>query len=155
MKKLCLATAFVVLTTPALAQDATELATQYVYMPEVQSMITDMFSPTTLANQVTSSLPPGMSITDNQKQRIGEVLSTAMNDLRPRMEQLMISGSAETFSTDELQALIDFYGSEHGAAIMTKMNPFMTSIMAELGPEMQALQAKVTPQIVEIMQEQN
>jgi len=53
-----------------------------------------------------------------------------------------------------LQALIDFYGSEHGAAVMSKMQPFMASIMGKLQPEMQALQAQVGPKIVEILQEQ-
>ncbi|MGJ8615398.1 MAG: DUF2059 domain-containing protein [Sulfitobacter sp.] len=155
MKNLCLTTALILLTAPVFAQDANDLAKQYVNMPEVQNMITEMFSPTMLADQMAATLPPGVTITDDQKQRIGTVMSEAMNDLRPRMEELMISGSAETFNTDELQALIDFYGSEHGAAIMTKMTPFMTNVMGKLGPEMQTLQAKITPQIIEIMQEQN
>ena len=64
----------------------------------------------------------------------------------------MICGSAQTFSAAELQALIDFYGSEHGAAIMTKMQPFMAPVMGQLAPEMQALQAKVGPEIAQIMQ---
>ena len=155
MKKLYLATALVLLTTPLFAQDATELAQQYVEMPEIQNMITEMFSPTSLANQMAATLPPSVKITDDQKQRIGEVMSAAMNEMRPRMQELMVSGSAQTFSTDELQALIDFYGSEHGAAIMTKMTPFMTNVMGQMAPEMQALQATITPQIIKIMQEQN
>ncbi len=76
-----------------------------------------------------------------------------MNDLRPRLEALMISSSADTFSADELQALIDFYSSEHGAAVMTKMTPFMADVMGKLQPEMQALQLKVGPEIARIMQE--
>ena len=147
-----LAAATVVLTLPAFAQDTTALATQYVNMPEVQNMITDMFSPTSMGAQVAATLPPGVTITQDQQQQIGEVMSTAMNDLRPRMEELMISGSAATFSAAELEALIAFYQSEHGAAIMTKMNSFMTTVMGQLAPEMQAMQQRVTPQIIEIMQ---
>ncbi|MEM6305294.1 MAG: DUF2059 domain-containing protein [Pseudomonadota bacterium] len=137
---------------PAVGQDTTELAQQYVNMPEVQNMITEMFSPATMGAQIAATLPPGVTLTPNQQTRIGEVMSAAMNDLRPRMEELMISGSAETFSAQELQALIAFYSSEHGAAVMTKMTPFMTSVMGQLAPEMQALQQKVTPQIIQIMQ---
>jgi hypothetical protein len=152
MKRLSLAAAFALLTTPVFAQDTLELAKQYTNMPEVQNMITAMFSPKTMGEQVALGLPPGVTLTESQQTEIGQVMSAAMNDIRPRMEELMITSTAETFSVDELQALIDFYGSEHGANIMTKMQPLMTSVMGQLGPDMQALQANVTPDIVRIMQ---
>ncbi len=155
MKHFIAAAAFALLGTAAFAQSTAELAEQYVKMPQVQSMISDLFSPISLGNQVAAGLPAGMTLTDDKKQRIGDVMATAMNDLRPRMEELMISGSAETFTTDELQALIAFYGSEHGSKVMSKMQPFMATVMGQLAPEMQALQAKVGPEVVKIIQEPN
>lgn len=152
MKRLSLAAAFVLLSTPAFAQDTLALAKEYTNMPQVQNMISAMFSPKSLGEQVALSMPPNITLTDEQQSQIGQVMSDAMNDLRPRMEELMISSTAETFSVGELQALIDFYGSEHGANIMTKMQPLMTRVMGQLGPDMQAMQAKVGPDIMRIMQ---
>ncbi len=137
----------------ATAQSKQDLAEQYVYMPEVQAMIDDMFSPQSMAAQFASSLPASVPVTEDQLTRIGVVLSDAMKDIRPRLEELMISGSTSTFSVEELQALIAFYQSEHGAAIMTKMQPFMTGMMAELGPEMITVQQTITPKLMEILQE--
>ncbi len=147
-----IAASFSLLATPLFAQDTTALAQEYVNMPEVQSMITDMFSPQTMGAQVAATLPPGVTVTPDQQQRIGEVMSEAMNDLRPRLEELMVTASAESLSTAELEALIAFYRSEHGAAIMTKMSSFITKVMGQLAPEMQAMQQRVTPQLIEIMQ---
>ncbi len=120
-------------------------------MPQVQNMISSMFSPDAMGKQVALNLPPSITLTDEQQNSIGVIMSEAMNDIRPRMEALLISSTAETFSVDELQALIDFYVSEHGATIMTKMQPLMASVMGELAPDMQALQAKVGPEIVKII----
>ena len=36
----------------------------------------------------------------------------------------------------ELRALIDFYSYEHGASVMTKMQPFMQRTMGQLNPAM-------------------
>jgi hypothetical protein len=154
MKRLHLAAAFVLLSTPTFAQDTTALAEQYTNMAPVQNMITTMFSPEAMGNQIALSLPPTISLSDEQKGEIGVLMSTAMNELRPRLQELMISSTAQTFTAPELEALIGFYGSEHGASIMTKMQPLMANVMAELAPEMQAMQAKVGPDIVRIIQGQ-
>ena len=153
LRRMMFATATALLTLPALAQDTTTLAQEYVNMPQVQNMITEMFSPAAMGAQVVAGLPPNVTVNADQQQRIGTLMSDAMNDIRPRMEALMISGSAEVFSVEELRALIDFYGSEHGASVMTKMTPFMTNVMGRLAPEMQALQQKITPQLIQILQE--
>lgn len=154
MKRTLIAAALTLMTTPAFAQDTTELAEQYVTLPEVQTMISEMFSPQALANQIASSLPPEMTITDDQKARIGALMADEMSAMRPRLEDLLIAGSAETFSAPELQTLIDFYSSEHGAAIMRKMQPFFTEVMSQMQPEMVAMQQRLAPEIVKILQEQ-
>ncbi|WP_298858220.1 DUF2059 domain-containing protein [uncultured Sulfitobacter sp.] len=153
MNRMINAAAFVLLATPLFAQDTQELALQYSQMPEIQKMMDEMFSPASMSAQLAASLPPGTKMTTSQKTRIGEIMSKALGGLRPRLEEIMVASSAETFSADELKALIAFYSSEHGASVMTKMSPFMASVMGSLAPEMQAAQAKMAPQIIEIMQE--
>ncbi|MEM6589564.1 MAG: DUF2059 domain-containing protein [Pseudomonadota bacterium] len=153
MRRFLTATAFALITTTAYGQDTTELAKQYVAMPEVQNMMSEMFSPAAMGEQIAASLPPNIALNDDKKLRIGTLMSKAMNDLRPKMEELMIAGSAEVFSADELQALIDFYSSEHGASVMTKMTPFFTNIMAQLQPEIMAMQSELGPAILEILSE--
>lgn len=139
------------LSLPAAAQDVQALADEYVRMPEVQKMIDDMFTPASMAAQFKAGLPPGMALTDDQSQKIGVLMSGVMTGFRPRMEQLMIDGSARHFSTVELQALIDFYRSEHGASVMSKMQPYMTEVMGAMMPEMMAEMAKVGPEIQAIL----
>lgn len=153
MKHLIHAAAFALLATPTFAQDTTALAQDYVDLPAVQSMITAMFSPETMGEQMANSLPPSITLSPAQQTRIGEVMSAAMNKMRPRLEELMVSGSAETFTAAELDAMIAFYQTEHGAAILTKSAPFMTKVMGALAPEMQALQTEVGPEINKILQE--
>jgi len=137
---------------PAMADEATEkLAQEYVNMPEVQRMIDDMFSPEAMGAQMAGQLPPGFEVDDEKRMKIGKLMSDGMQSLRPKMQELMASNAAEVFSEEELQALIDFYGSEHGAAVMAKMQPFFQKTMAELAPDMREMQKSVVPQIMEIL----
>ena len=153
MKRLVFAAVIALLTAPAFAQDKNELAIQYVNMPQIQSMMTEMFSPTAMGDRIAAGLPPSIVLNDDKKQRIGVLMSEAMGELRPKLEALMVTGIADTFSAGELQALIDFYSSEHGASVMAKLPPFMTRVMGQLQPDMQALGVKVGPDIARILQE--
>lgn len=153
MKTLLHAAAFAVFALPAVAQDVTELATKYVNLPEVQNMMTQMFSADAMAAQFAASLPPTVNLTDSQREKVGALMSKEMNSMRPRLEQLMIEGSADVFSAAELEALIEFYSSEHGGSVMSKMQPFMTQTMGKLAPEMMALQQRIAPELIKIMQE--
>jgi hypothetical protein len=152
MTRLSLAAALCLsLSPPVFAQDVQALAEEYVRMPEVQTMISDMFTPESMAAQFKLGLPPGMTITDDQSQKIGVLMSEVMTGFRPRMEQLMIDGSAKYFTADELQALIDFYRSEHGASVMSKMQPYMQEVMGTMMPEMMGEMQKVGPEIQAIL----
>ncbi|WP_170578301.1 DUF2059 domain-containing protein [Ruegeria arenilitoris] len=139
----------------ALAADNQALAKEYVKLPDVQLMMDNMFSPEGMAAQVAATLPPGVTVTEDQLQRIGVVMSGAMQSLRPKLEQQMIDSSADLFSAEELSALIDFYGSEHGSAIMGKMQPFMQQTMGALSADMQRVTLQVTPELAKILQETN
>lgn len=150
--RFALATAFsLALSPPLLAQDMRALAEEYIQMPEVQQMITEMFAPETMAAQFKVSLPPGTAVTDDQALKIGALMSGVMNGMRPKVETLMIESSARHFTVDELQALIDFYKSEHGASIMAKMQPYMQDVMSTMMPEMMTAMAEIGPEINEVM----
>jgi hypothetical protein len=71
------------------------------------------------------------------------------------MMQLMIEQSAANFTEDELRAMLDFYGSDRGAAIMRKTQPFFQAVMAGLAPRIQATQQTMVPQITAILQSQD
>ncbi|MEP5729011.1 MAG: DUF2059 domain-containing protein [Sulfitobacter sp.] len=154
MRRFGFAAAFALLSLPVSAQDTNVLAQEYVNMPEVQNMITEMFSARSMGAQVKASLPPNVTIADEQEQKIGELMSAAMAEIRPKMQDLMVTSSAEIFTAPELEALIAFYQSEHGAAIMSKTQPMFARIMATLAPDMQALQTRVGPELLKILQEE-
>lgn len=142
------------MTGPVHAQDTLKLAQDYVSMPGVQKMMTDMFSPAALLAQFENGLPGGVTLRDDQRERIATLLSDAMQQLRPLLTSQMVEGAAKNFTVDELKALIAFYGSEHGASVMTKMQPYMQDVMVNVGPELNRAMQKITPEISKIIQEQ-
>ncbi|MCP4208715.1 MAG: DUF2059 domain-containing protein [Shimia sp.] len=151
MKHIALAALLSFSLSTAQAQTSEELAKTYVNMPEVQQMMTDMFSPQSMAAQVMASMPPGVVLSETQQVAIGELMSSEMNTLRPKLEELMEATTAEIFTAEEIDALITFYSSEHGAAIMSKMGPMMQQVMGALAPDMQTMQTRITPKMIEIM----
>lgn len=151
MKHTVFAASFVLAAMPALAQDRNELAQSYVNLPEVQAMIDDMFSPNAMAVQFRSNLPAGVTFPDENIQRVAIVLSDAMNTLRPRMTELMIASTSRNLSAEEIEALIAFYSSEHGAAIMSKMPLIMEEVMTGLAPELRATNANLGAEIQSIL----
>ena len=58
LKRLLFAAVFGLLTAAAFSEDTIGLAKQYVNMPQVQAMITEMTSPTAMGNQIAASLLP-------------------------------------------------------------------------------------------------
>lgn len=151
MKHIALAALLSLSLSTAQAQTAEELAKTYVNMPEVQQMMTDMFSPQSMAAQVVASMPPDVTLSEAQQTAIGELMSGEMTTLRPKLEELMQTTTAEVFTAEEIDALITFYSSEHGGAIMGKMGPMMQQVMGGLAPDMQAMQTRITPKMIEIM----
>lgn len=136
---------------PAAAQspEAIEAAKRYAETPGVQSMIAEMTDPDIMAQGVMATLPPNVQLTDEQAHRIGQILVDAFAPLRPEIERVMIETTARHFTIDEISALTAFYESEHGAAIMAKMQPYMQDAMMQLGPQLAAVQTKVLPLIIQ------
>lgn len=136
----------------AAAQGINELAREYMGLPAVQEMMTDMFSPSTMGQQFVNSLPPGMSPSDKQVAEIGGILSDAMGEVRPEMERLMERQSAVVFTEAELQAMIDFYSSDIGASILKKNTRFFTATMADLNPKIIAAVQMRQGDIMQVLQ---
>lgn len=153
MKQVFLAATLSLCALPAFAKDVRALATEYVTMPAVQNMMTDMFSPETMTVQFRASLPAGVNIADDKVAKIGALLSETMAELKPSMDEKMIEATVRHFSEGEIQSMIDFYSSEHGASIMSKMSVYMAEFMGELGPEIQATNARIYPEIQKILAE--
>ncbi|WP_292023793.1 DUF2059 domain-containing protein [Maritimibacter sp. UBA3975] len=145
--------ALVTAALPARAQDVRALAETYADLPEVQAMWDDVFSPLWLSNQFRLGVPPEVEISNDQLDRIGVLLADQMEGLRPQMRAMMVETMAGAFSADEIAALVAFYQSKHGAAVMAKMPGFTTRYSAALAPMIQAAQQSVLPQISAIMAE--
>ncbi|MBO9478931.1 DUF2059 domain-containing protein [Shimia sp. R11_0] len=137
--------------TSVQAQSAADLAQAYTQMPEVQQMMDDMFSKDSMISQMKLSMPASIELTEKQWNDLGTLMSGEMQGFKPKLEALMQDTMATSFSEDELQALITFYSSEHGASVMTKMPLMMQSVMTNMGSDLQAMQQRVTPQIIEII----
>jgi hypothetical protein len=59
-----------------------------------------------------------------------------------RLTQVMIDAMVRHFTTDELSALADFYGSKEGKSAMAKFGPYMADVMPIIQAEMLKAQAK-------------
>ena len=135
------------------AQTRAELAHQYVQLPAVQAMMSDMISPETFASQIQAGLPSDLDITSNQKQRIGNLLAEKMAPLLPKLERQMIKAAAEIYTVAELQAVIEFYSSDLGVSILSKSADFMTASMGEVQQDIMQVSAEAIPEIISILEE--
>jgi hypothetical protein len=80
-------------------------------------------------------------ITDAQMQGLTDAVTDSMNEYMPKMIDAMIPVYADTFSTEELTKLDEFYESPVGQSILAKMPVAMqkaTPVMMQLMPDMQA-----------------
>lgn len=152
-KSLTIAALLTTLSGPLLADSRMDLAKQYAELPANQQMMTEMFSPKSMGSQFASMLPPTLQVNDDQVQRVGALMSEVMVSIRPQMEELMVTKSAEAFSEDELKAMIEFYSSEVGASILLKTQPYFQSVMAEMNPLIMQRMGAIGPQIDAILSE--
>jgi ATP-dependent DNA ligase len=59
------------------------------------------------------------------------------------VETAMVDALARNFSVAEIDALTEFYSSQHGRSAMAKMSDYMADLMPALQPEMQRALAVV------------
>lgn len=144
--------AFAFVAGVARAEEATQkLAREYVNLPGVQKMFDDMLEPDAIAAQIAATVRTNAKIDDVKMRRISTIIHDEMTAIRPRIEKVMAETAAESFSAEELQALIDFYKSPHGSSIMAKMQPFFQKYLIELTPELQKAQRKIRLKTNEII----
>jgi hypothetical protein len=132
--------------TPALAQAAPAPGAAKV-SPRSAELVRRMYRAVhidTTMDAMMASMMPAMTeemtrrtpgITDEQRRLINEVVQDVMHDATPKILDRLIPAYAATFTDEELKAVVDFYESPAGVAIVTKM-PLMAPRTAELMREM-------------------
>lgn len=142
-----------ILSGPAFADEAEriEASQRYLALPAVQNMMEEMFGPEALSNQIAASMP-GITLTDSQKTRLGELTGSVLQEVRPDLEDSMITATAKHFTLPEIEALIAFYSSEHGGSVMAKMQPYMQDAMSGVMPQLMQKMQAIGPKIGEILQ---
>ena len=134
------------LAAPALAQSAPAAAATKV-SPKSAELVRRLYRAAhidTTMDSMMASLMPAMteamtqrnpSITAEQRRLLNETVQEVMHDATPKILDRMIPAYAATFSDEELQAVVDFYESPLGSAIVRKM-PQMAPKSAELMRQM-------------------
>jgi hypothetical protein len=126
----------IVLTEPALAQgaDAAKNAAveRYLRAVPMRKMLEDTYV------EMSKQMPA-----DQRAKFVADMRAVVKID---KIEQIAKAAMLKTFSTEELNALADFYSSKHGASAMAKFSKYMGEVMPPLMQEVQRavqeLQAK-------------
>src|SRR5438270_11355410 len=88
-----------------------------------------------MAEKMAANLPP------DQREQF-QKLMTSQLDIAA-LTKAMIDSMVKHFTTEELKALADFYGSPVGKSAMQKFGAYMADIMPAVQAEMQKAQAKL------------
>ena len=138
---------------PSSAQDDDLRAAveRYVDSPVQQRMMDEMLSAEAMISQMASMMP---QLTDEQLEVVGRIGAEEMAALRPAMETAMVEAAIETFTLPEILALEAFYETPEGAAVMTKMQPFMATTFSMIGPEMQEAQMRIGQRVMTELSQQ-
>ena len=149
-----LALALGLLAGPAPAQDDAELreaVERYVNSPLQQQMMDEMLSADAMIEQMRSMMP---QLSAEQLEVVGRIGAEEMAGIRPAMEAAMVEAAVDTFTLPEMLALEAFYETPEGAAVMSKMQPFMAATFARIGPQMQEAQMRIGQRVMtELSQE--
>ncbi|MFK7912506.1 MAG: DUF2059 domain-containing protein [Pseudomonadales bacterium] len=134
---LCTATivfCFLTLGSPAQAEDpAVKRAAAERYL--AATPISEMIESTT--NEMAKQLAP------EQRDRFREVMLNSVDV--ERLEQITLEAMIDTFTTEELNAFADFYGSAVGKSALAKFGIYMGKVSPPLQQEMlRALEASQT-----------
>src|SRR5882672_8421150 len=104
-------------------------AERYLQVSPPKALFEDM------ADKMAANLPP------DQREQFKKVMTTQL-DLAA-LTKAMTDAMVKNFTTDELKALADFYGSPVGKSAMQKFGAYMADIM----PVMQAEIIKASPKL--------
>ncbi|MEM9810440.1 MAG: hypothetical protein AAF788_04365 [Pseudomonadota bacterium] len=143
-------TLVVILTTPTLADDATdrkrEVAERYVRSPAVQDILNQMLAPQNALAQILPLLP----IEDASEEDREILIKLAYEEFvtfRPQMEEALITAAAETFTEAELIAATRYYQSKEGRGLVAKQQDFSSRYLAMYAPIIEAYVASVEKRV--------
>src|SRR5882757_11580320 len=104
-------------------------AERYLQVSPPKALFEDM------ADKMAANLPP------DQREQFKRVMTTQLD--MAALTKAMMDAMVKTFTTDELKALADFYGSPVGKSAMQKFGAYMADVMPAIQAEMQKAQAKM------------
>src|SRR5213595_4081930 len=89
-----------------------------------------------MADKMAENLPP------DQREQFKKMMTTQVDIAA--LTKAMIDSMVKNFTTDELKALADFYGSPVGKSAMQKFGAYMADIMPVMQAEIMKAAAKMT-----------
>lgn len=142
------------IATSAFADDMEErraAAKSYLESPAQQKMIDAMFSPDQMVAMLKAQMP---TVSQDKLDAVAKIVSEELNSIRPKMEEVMLEAAVEQFTTEELEAMDEFYRSEMGEAVMLKMPGFMQSYTSQMGEDMGQMQQRIMQRVMQEMSKQ-
>jgi hypothetical protein len=88
-----------------------------------------------MADKMAANLPP------DQREQFKRMMTTQLDI--PALTKAMSDAMVKHFTTEELKALADFYGSPVGKSAMQKFGAYMADVMPAMQAEIMKAQAKV------------
>ena len=120
---------FPVLSAPDTPETRRREAERYLQATPPKALFEDM------ADKMAATIPP------DQRERFKRIMTTDLDI--PALSKAMTDAMVKNFTTDELKALADFYGSPIGKSAMQKFGAYMGDLMPVLQAEMIKAQAKM------------
>jgi hypothetical protein len=108
-------------------------AERYLQATPAKALFEDM------ADKIAVNLPP------EQRQRFKRVMTEDLDI--PALTKAMTDAMVKNFTTEELKALADFYGSPVGKSAMQKFGAYMADLMPIMQAEMMKAQAKLNQSV--------
>jgi hypothetical protein len=119
---------FVVIAATDTPETRRREAERYLQATPPKALFEDM------ANNMAANLPPA------EREKFKQMLTSQL-DL-PALTKAMTDAMIKHFTTDELKALADFYGSPVGKSAMQKFGAYMADLMPTMQAEIMKAQAK-------------
>src|SRR5882724_10763809 len=126
---LTLCTSSFVLGAPDTPETSRREAERYLQATPPKALFEDM------ADKIAANLPPA------EREKFKQMLTSQL-DVQA-LTKAMTDAMVKHFTTDELKALADFYGSPVGKSAMQKFGAYMADVMPAIQAEMQKAQAKL------------
>ena len=104
-------------------------AERYLQATPPKAMFEDM------ADKMAANLPPA------EREKFKQTLTSQLDV--PALTKAMTDAMVKNFTTEELKALADFYGSPVGKSAMQKFGAYMTDLMPTMQAEIMKAEAKV------------